>query len=93
MLPPHLVIEVVSPGQHNRDRDYGRKRRQYAVRGILEYWLIDPEEHAIAVLQLNEGNYLEVGRLTGSIQIQSPELERLGTRLQLTAKQILDVVK
>ena len=93
VLPPHLVIEVVSPGQRNRERDYGRKRRQYAARGIPEYWLIDPEEHAITVLQLNEGNYLEVGRFAGSIRIQSPELERLGIQLQLTAEQILNVVK
>lgn len=93
VLPPHLVIEVVSPGQRNRERDYGRKRRQYAARGIPEYWLIDPEEKVIAVLQLNEGNYLEVGRFAGSTQIQSPELERLGIQLQLTAEQILDVVK
>lgn len=44
------------------------------VEQIPEYWLIDLEEHAIAVLQLNEGNYLEVGRFAGSTQIQSPEL-------------------
>jgi Uma2 family endonuclease len=42
VLPPHLVVEVVSPGQSNRDRDYVRKRKQYAARGIPEYWLIDP---------------------------------------------------
>jgi Uma2 family endonuclease len=93
MLPPHLVVEVVSPGQRNRDRDYERKRRQYAARGIPEYWLLDPEEHAITVLQLDEGNYLEVGFFAGSIQIQSPKLEQLGIQLQLTAEQILDVVK
>ena len=93
VLPPHLVIEVVSPGQRNRERDYGCKRRQYAARGIPEYWLLDPEEHAIAVLQLDEGNYCEVGRFAGSRRIQSPELERLGIHIQLTAEQILDIVK
>ena len=67
VLPPHLVVEVVSPGQSNRDRDYDRKRRQYAARGICEYWLLDPEEEAITVLQLDEGNYLEVGRFTESM--------------------------
>ena len=93
VLPPHLVVEVVSPRQSNRDREYGRNRRQYAARGIPEYWLIDPEEQAIAVLQLDEGNYLEVSRFAESMLIQSPELERLGIQLQLTAEQILDVVK
>ncbi len=92
VLPPHLVTEVVSPGQSNRDRDYGRKRMQYAARGIPEYWLIDPEEQAIIVLQLDQGSYSEAGRFTGNTQIKSPELERLGVQLQLTAEQILDTV-
>ncbi|MEH2068118.1 MAG: Uma2 family endonuclease [Nostoc sp.] len=93
VLPPHLVVEVVSPGQSNRDRDYVRKRKQYAARGIQEYWLIDLEELAIAILQLSEGSYREAGRFTGSTQIKSPELERLGIQLQITTEQIFDVVK
>ncbi len=93
VLPPHLVAEVVSPGQRNRDRDYGRKRKQYAARGIPEYWLLDPEEQAIVILQLDEGSYREAGRSTGSTQVQSLELERLGIQLQLTAEQIFNAVK
>ncbi|MBD2728178.1 Uma2 family endonuclease [Nostoc sp. FACHB-892] len=93
VLPPHLVVEVVSPGQSNRDRDYVRKRKQYAARGVLEYWLIDPEEQAITILQLSEGSYCQAGRFTGSTQIKSLELERLGIQLQLTSEQIFDVVK
>ena len=37
---PRLVIEVVSPGSENRDRDYIQKRQEYAARGIPVYWLI-----------------------------------------------------
>ena len=93
MLPPHLVVEVVSPGDRNRDRDYGRKRRQYAARGIPEYWLIDPTESAIIILHLDQGNYFEVGKFAGNTQIQSPKLEQLGISFSLTAGQILDTVK
>ncbi|MDQ2100566.1 MAG: Uma2 family endonuclease [Tychonema bourrellyi B0820] len=32
MLPPRLVVEVVSPGRVGSDRDYERKRAQYAAR-------------------------------------------------------------
>ncbi|MDY7012694.1 MAG: Uma2 family endonuclease [Cyanobacteriota bacterium] len=42
MPPPRLVVEVVSPGKINRERDYTRKRAQYAAREIPEYWIIDP---------------------------------------------------
>jgi Uma2 family endonuclease len=93
MLPPHLVVEVVSPGGSNRERDYDRKRRQYAARGIPEYWIIDPTENAIALLQLEGGNYLEVGRFEGNTQIQSPELERPDIHLSLTAERVLDAVQ
>jgi Uma2 family endonuclease len=40
MPPPLLVVEVVSPGKENADRDYRYKRSEYAARGIPEYWLI-----------------------------------------------------
>ena len=93
MLPPHLVVEVVSPGERNRDRDYGRKRRQYAARGIPESWLIDPTEGLITLLQLDQGNYLEVDKFAGNTRIQSPKLEQLGISFSLTAGQIRDAVK
>ncbi|MFE9440341.1 Uma2 family endonuclease [Streptomyces sp. NPDC006602] len=37
----HLVVEVVSPGRRNQDRDRIRKRREYARAGIPVYVLID----------------------------------------------------
>lgn len=37
----HLVIEVVSPGKRNQDRDRVRKRREYARAGIPVYVIID----------------------------------------------------
>ena len=39
MPPPLLVVEVVSPGKKNADRDYRYKRSEYAARGIAEYWM------------------------------------------------------
>ena len=42
MAPPLLVIEVVSPGELQRERDYVAKRMQYQERGIPEYWIITP---------------------------------------------------
>ncbi|MFJ8108904.1 Uma2 family endonuclease [Streptomyces sp. NPDC096132] len=36
-----LIVEVVSPGKSNQDRDRMRKRREYARAGIPAYVLID----------------------------------------------------
>ncbi|ASC74171.1 hypothetical protein XM38_051460 [Halomicronema hongdechloris C2206] len=92
MLPPSLVVEVVSLGERNRQRDYDRKRSQYAARGIPEYWLIDPIDKVITVLQLESGSYQEVGRFSGQAQIQSPALQRLDSSWSVTAAQIFEAV-
>lgn len=70
MPPPALVIEVVSPGQVNRDRDYRYKHTEYAARGIAEYWIVDPETGQITVCQWVNGRY-EDRVYEGSAQIQS----------------------
>ncbi len=59
MPSPLLVVEVVSPGKANEDRDYRYKRSEYAARGILEYWIVDPEISKITILSLVDGLYEE----------------------------------
>ena len=60
MSPPLLVVEVVSPGKKNRDRDYRYKRSEYAARGIAYYWIIDPQDKKFICLELNDGLYEEI---------------------------------
>jgi len=59
-----LVMEVVSGSPAGRDRDLVRKRRDYALAGIPEYWIVDPQEEVIYVLRLEGKEYVEHGRLT-----------------------------
>ena len=47
MAPPLLVMEVVSPGAIQRDRDYIAKRHQYEELDISEYWIVNPEDQTI----------------------------------------------
>ncbi|WP_370304103.1 Uma2 family endonuclease [Pleurocapsa sp. CCALA 161] len=83
MLPPALVVEVVSSGKANRDRDYRYKRLEYEARGIAEYWIVDPQESKITVLLLDNGLYQEnIDQDDDSINSQ------LLTQLQLTASQV-----
>jgi Uma2 family endonuclease len=39
--PPTIVIEFVSQGRRNRERDYVAKRAEYREIGVTEYWIID----------------------------------------------------
>lgn len=59
MPPPLLVVEVVSPGKENHDRDYRYKRSEYAARGIANYWIIDPQAKKFVCLELQAGFYEE----------------------------------
>jgi Uma2 family endonuclease len=83
MPPPALVIEIVSPGTKNSDRDYRYKRSEYAARGIAEYWIVDPQQTQVTVLILVEGLY-EEAIFKKSDRLVSPGLPRL----ELTVEQI-----
>lgn len=83
MPPPDLIVEVVSPGTTNENRDYRFKRSEYAARGVPEYWAIDPDEHKITVFTLVNGFY-EEAVYTGEMLIQS-QIEVL----RLTTEQVL----
>ncbi|WP_193197169.1 Uma2 family endonuclease [Nostoc sp. MG11] len=85
MPPPALVIEVVSPGKANEDRDYRYKRSEYAARGIAEYWIVDPQMNRITVLTLVDGLYEETVFVGNTLIVST-----IFTELQLTAEQILN---
>jgi Uma2 family endonuclease len=52
-----IVVEVLSQGQPNRDRDLINKRIDYAKAQIPEYWIVDPEQATVTVLTLNGSEY------------------------------------
>jgi Uma2 family endonuclease len=76
MPPPALVVEVVSPGKENENRDYRYKRSEYAARGIAEYWIVDPMKAQITVLLLLDGLYEETV-FKNEDPIHSPQLPEL----------------
>jgi Uma2 family endonuclease len=84
MAPPLLVVEVVSPGELQRDRDYVAKRSQYQDLGIPEYWIVNPEAQTVTVLELQAGVYVERGLLRGSDRLISSTF----TELNLKAEQV-----
>ncbi|NEP19410.1 MAG: Uma2 family endonuclease [Leptolyngbya sp. SIO4C1] len=88
MPAPALVVEVVSSGdtdQRSHDRDYIDKRREYAERGIPEYWITDPVAAAILILKLVDGSYKEQS-FTGNQPLMSPGFPSL----KISAAQILN---
>lgn len=88
MPPPELVVEVVSPGTANINRDYRYKRAQYQAQGINEYWIVDPLSDKVTILVMNEGLYDETV-FTGSDVLNSPLLQRYSSDQKLTTDQVL----
>lgn len=87
MPPPTLVVEIVSNSdtdKKSRDRDYLEKRSEYAIRGIPEYWIIDPMQQVILVLTLFGESYQEQV-FRGTDTIGSPAFPAV----QLSANQVL----
>jgi len=54
-----LVVEIVSPD--NPARDLVEKRRDYAEAKIREYWIVNPLDETVVVLQLHGDGYREYG--------------------------------
>ena len=93
MPAPLLVAEVVSPysslNAKSYQDDYIRKPYQYAMRGIPEYWIIDPQSEMVTVQSgPQDGGYQQNQGFIGQALMRSqlPQLEDL----QLTAEQILN---
>ena len=70
------VLEIVSHGQLNRDRDLIDKRRDYAQARIPEYWIVDPIEETVTVLSLDGQSYRAHGEFKPGTVATSPLLPK-----------------
>ena len=85
--PPMLVVEIVSSSdtdQKSRSRDYVDKRREYATRGIPEYWIVDPIAEMMLICTLNDRSYQSV-EFRNNDTLISPTFRAL----DLTAENVL----
>ena len=72
-----LAIEIVSASLEDRERDLLTKRIEYAQAGIQEYWIVDPEQETVTVLNLAGDVYTESGVFVRGEVVTSPQLPEL----------------
>jgi len=77
--PPDLVAEVLSPS--TRGLDTGAKAEEYAMAGIPEYWLLDPEAQTITVYVLADGRYRFAALYRSGETARSETLDALTVRV------------
>ncbi|HEV7473501.1 MAG TPA: Uma2 family endonuclease [Pyrinomonadaceae bacterium] len=69
-----LVIEILSPGTQNRQRDLTAKRQLYGKYGVQEYWIVDSENQSVLILRLGTQILEEIASLAGDQELTSPLL-------------------
>jgi len=69
--PPLLTLEVLWPS--TRAKDLVLKRALYADSGVPSYWIVDPDERSVLVLELVNGQYVERARV---VEDQGADLQK-----------------
>src|SRR6267142_3991963 len=80
---PDLVIEIVSHGKENRDRDISVKRQLYGKYGVAEYWIVDNDNQSVVIFRLQESTLEEVANLKADNDIVSVVLPGLKLEIVL----------
>jgi Uma2 family endonuclease len=73
---PDLVIEILSPGNSNKEMKY--KFDLYEEAEVLEYWIVNPADKTVLIYVLKENQFIGMHPLIAEDAIQSklfPELD------------------
>ncbi len=73
-MAPELVIEVLSPGKTNEQRDREVKLKLYSRRGVHEYWVVNWQDQELEVYRREDAVLTLDKTLHQTDQLQSPLL-------------------
>jgi len=71
---PELVVEVLSPGETNVQRDRQLKLKLYSQQGVQEYWIVDKDLQQVQVYRRDQAMLTLVKTLQASDALSSPLL-------------------
>jgi len=66
---PDLIVEILSPGSNKKELK--NKYEVYEESGVLEYWIIHPDEQTVISYTLEQGKYVPSRLMTSGDVIRS----------------------
>lgn len=83
---PDLIIEIVSPGNSNREMTI--KYDLYEENGVKEYWIVNQAEKTILIYVLVDDKYAGIKPITENGKLESPTFPALKFSVKNVFKQI-----
>jgi Uma2 family endonuclease len=79
IVAPELMVEVLSPGNLNEQRDKEVKLKLYSLYGVQEYWIVSWQRQTVEVYRRTDAQLMLVATLLVDDTLTSPLLPGFAT--------------
>ena len=80
-IAPELIVEVLSPGKLNEERDRDTKLTLYSKHGVQEYWIVSWQQQTIEIYRRSGDQLILNSTLNVEASLSSPLLVGFSTPL------------
>ncbi len=74
IVAPELMVEILSAGEQNEQRDKSVKLKQYSLYGVQEYWIVNWQLQTLEIYRRQEARLQLVATLLVEDKLTSPLL-------------------
>jgi Uma2 family endonuclease len=74
IIAPELVVEILSSGEQNEQRDKSIKLKLYSRYGVQEYWIVNWQLQTLEIYRRTDAQLQLVATLLGGDNLTSPLL-------------------
>jgi Uma2 family endonuclease len=78
-VAPELIVEILSPGEQNEQRDKEVKLKLYSLKGVQEYWIVSWQLKTIEIYRRRDAQLQLVSTLLVTDTLTSPLLPGFST--------------
>ena len=78
-IAPELMVEVLSPGDRNEQRDKEVKLKLYSLYGVQEYWIVNWQQKTLEIYRRSNAQLQLVATLLEGDTLTSPLLPEFST--------------